>query len=176
MSPKSGLLVPCQSLTVAAWGVFAASFVLVEPAPEPSCTGCFAGEFTGSSIHTSFSQLRTATDIYTVMILLVLLNGTGYGSLKCGRSVYLLPSYVAWCEQGTSLLGTIFRRSPAVTTLGYCNAAYGQGIKKSGNLLCPKANPALQLPANSNHQSGFAQCLSVLETEEMPVPGIHPKC
>lgn len=51
MSPKSGWLVPCQSVVAAAGGIFAARFVLVEPAPVPPCRRYFARGFTDSSPH-----------------------------------------------------------------------------------------------------------------------------
>lgn len=63
-----------------------------------------------------------ATDIYTIMILLVLLNGTGYGSRANVAELYVFhPSTLPGVTQAPPHCGTIFRRSPgsaAVTTLG----------------------------------------------------------
>lgn len=96
-----------------------------------------------------------ATDIYTIMSLLVLLNGTGYGSLANVAELYVFhPSTLLGVTQVPPHCATIFRRSPgsaAVTTLGQILQCSAWTNKKSGNLPCLKANPALQCPANSNH-------------------------
>lgn len=132
LSPKSGYFVPHQPLTAAAGGIFAAPFVLVELAPFPWCCRYFAGDFTDSSLHTSLSQPRKS---HAITILLVLLNGKGFGSLANVAELYVShPPALPGVTEVSPYHGAIFRRSPgsaAVTTPGrYCNAAYGQGIEQ----------------------------------------------
>lgn len=129
--------------------------MLVEPAPVPPCCRYFAGEFTDSSLHSSLSHPRKShRHLHNHEFTGAPQWDRLWLSCKCGRAVCLPPFYIAWCDPGSPHFATIFRRSPgsaAVTTLGQILQCSVWTSKKSGNLPCLKANPALQCPANSNH-------------------------